>query len=274
MKLPDPAATWPESWHLSWRHDVNEVGEGPAPRRFLGHRLSYRKRLASVLGLLAKAVPAPARILDLAAAQGNFSLYLAKKGYAVTWNDLREELEGYVRQKADLAGLSLTYRPGNILSVDPKTLEPFDAVLAGEVLEHVAHPDRFMQSIAHLVKPGGYLILTTPNGGYFLNRLPRFSDHPDPSVFEQAQFKPDSDGHIFLLHEDELRSLSQKAGLTVEKLVLFGNPLTQGHVKTSYLLALLPKSLVLALDALTSALPGFLRRKLSASAVLLLRKPL
>ena len=40
-------------------------------------------------------------MLDLAAGQGNFSLALAERGYRVTWNDLRGDLEGYVRLKLD-----------------------------------------------------------------------------------------------------------------------------------------------------------------------------
>ena len=51
-------------------------------------------------------------------------------------------------------------------------------------------------------KPGGVVVLSTPNGGYFLNNLPHFSDCPDPAIFESKQFSPDSDGHIFLLYED------------------------------------------------------------------------
>lgn len=41
---------------------------------------------------------------------------------------------------------------------------PYDVILTSEVIEHVPHPekDRFLTDIAALLKPEGYLILTTP----------------------------------------------------------------------------------------------------------------
>ncbi len=43
---------------------------------------------------------------------------------------------------------------------------PYDVVLTSEVIEHVPHAekDRFLAQLARLVKPGGYVILTTPRG--------------------------------------------------------------------------------------------------------------
>ncbi len=43
---------------------------------------------------------------------------------------------------------------------------PYDVVLTSEVIEHVPHAekDTFLAQLARLVKPGGYVILTTPRG--------------------------------------------------------------------------------------------------------------
>jgi 2-polyprenyl-6-hydroxyphenyl methylase/3-demethylubiquinone-9 3-methyltransferase len=103
--------------------------------------------------------------------------------------------------------------------------------------------------------------MTTPNGGYFKNRLPKFSDCADPSVFESAQFKPNADGHIFLLHSDEIEPLAQRAGLVVEKIALFTNPLTAGHVKTEPLLKILPRGIVQVAESVSRSLPSPLKRK-------------
>jgi 2-polyprenyl-3-methyl-5-hydroxy-6-metoxy-1,4-benzoquinol methylase len=64
-----------------------------------GYCYAYDNRRKCPLRLVTQAVPPGARILDIAAAQGNFSLQLAEMGYDVTWNDLHEELSGYVRLK-------------------------------------------------------------------------------------------------------------------------------------------------------------------------------
>ncbi|MFN9402219.1 MAG: class I SAM-dependent methyltransferase, partial [Dolichospermum sp.] len=145
------------------------------------------------------------------------------------------------------------YVPGNVFDLDLNN--QFDIVLIAEVIEHVAHPDEFLRTIAQMLKPGGHIVLTTPNGGYFKNTLPKFSDCPDPSQYEIMQFKPNSDGHIFLLHLDEIEQLTYQAGLVVKETRLVTNPLTNGHVKLHHLLTLLPKSWVETCEKLTCLLP-------------------
>jgi SAM-dependent methyltransferase len=41
--------------------------------------------------------------------------------------------------------------------------EPVDVIVAGEVIEHVMNPGRALESCAEVLKPGGRLILSTPN---------------------------------------------------------------------------------------------------------------
>lgn len=265
MKPLVPQPDWPESWKLSYHYDRLELY---GDRSHRGYALGYAARRKATLALVASAARPPARVLDLAAAQGNFSLALAELGYDVTWNDLRGELEGYVRLKHEKG--SLRFAPGNVFELG--NVEPFDLVLMTEVLEHVAHPDDFLRRVSGLVKPGGHIVMTTPNGEYVRNTLPRFSDCPDPSIFEERQFQPDGDGHIFLLHEDELKRLSAAAGLKLESLNLFANLLTSGHMKLERLLRILPESWVQAIEESSLRLPWPLRKKLHVGFAALLAK--
>lgn len=266
MRRAHPQPQWPASWKLSYRYDLEEVYGEPS---HLGYAYAYANRQTQTIKLITDVLPAGARILDVAAAQGNFSLLLAEMGYQVTWNDLRGELADYVRLKQERG--QLEFAAGNAFEL--RFPHAFDAVLITEVIEHVAHPDQFLASVAMLVKPGGYVIMTTPNGGYFRNTLPRFSDCPDPSVHETAQFGPNGDDHIFLLHPDEIRSIAGSAGLQIEKLVLFTNPLTNGHLKLNPLLTFLPRALVDVVEKSSQRLPELLATKLLISIGARLRRP-
>lgn len=206
---------------MSFEYDFQE--SGPRPTK-LAYRYAYRSRFDRTIELVRAAADPPATVLDVGAGQGTTTLSLAELGYEVTWNDFRADLEGYVREKHTDG--QVRYVPGNVFEADPGMR--YDVVVATEVIEHVAHPDDFLRRLAGLLKPGGSIVLTTPNGQNFRNCLPRFSDQSDLLAFEAGQFKPDSDGHVFLLHEDELRVMARQAGLTIRSFAFFQTHLAYG----------------------------------------------
>jgi 2-polyprenyl-3-methyl-5-hydroxy-6-metoxy-1,4-benzoquinol methylase len=265
MKRVELDPSWPQSWKDSYFYDQSEIyGE----ISHYGYAYAYENRRRATLRLLTEVLAPGARILDIAAAQGNFSLALAELGFAVTWNDLRAELADYVRLKHERG--QIQFAAGNAFELAFPS--PFDAVLITEIIEHVAHPDDFLAKAAALVRPGGYVVMTTPNGGYFLNTLPKFSECADPAVFESVQFKPNADGHIFLLHPDEIEPLARLAGLRVEKVALFTSPLTAGHVKIEQLLKVLPRRIVEIAESASQHLPQRLKTKALVQMAVRLRK--
>jgi len=265
VAMPSEMQAWPQSWKDAYRFDRIEVY---GDRVNLGHTYQYQNRLATAMALIRSVLRPGARILDVAAAQGNYSIALARAGYRVTWNDIREDLAGYVEMKAD--GLPIDYRPGNIFAMD---LSGFDMILIGEVIEHVAHPDALLRHIVTLVRPGGYVLMTTPNGEYAGHNLPKFSECADPSKFEAMQFGPDSENHIFLLHEDELGWLTRNAGLHITTLRRINNPLTNGHGFLRHATPLVPRAVVMAIERATERLlPRALGSKLHSSYVVLLTR--
>ncbi len=261
-----PSTLGSDSWTKSHGYDLMEIY---GDTRDLGYSYSYFSRRDEILRLVTETLPPPARVLDVAGAQGNFSLLLAEHGYDITWNDLRADLEDYVRSKS--ISKTIRFAPGNIFEVEG--IGEFDLVLAAEIVEHVAHPDHFIQRMAELVKPGGYIVLTTPNGSYFRNQLPAFSDCPDPSVFEARQFQPDADGHIFLLHPGETASLAVKAGLRIKEMRLFANALTAGRLGSRSVLPAVPFSLVKRFEEWTQTWPMGLRCHLHTQMAILIQRP-
>jgi 2-polyprenyl-6-hydroxyphenyl methylase/3-demethylubiquinone-9 3-methyltransferase len=211
MKIPAPKAHWPASWKLSNQYDQRESGSDLSRP---GYRYAYQLRIGRIQAVVQQAATPPATIIDVGAGQGTLSLRLAEAGDIVTWNDFRAELADYVRLKYECG--NITYEPGDIFSND-RGLK-FDAVVAAEIIEHVAHPDEFLRRLARLVEAGKPIIVSTPNGSNLFNKLPSFFEIPDPTVLESMQFQPDSDGHLFLLLASELQILANRAGLKVRSM--------------------------------------------------------
>ncbi|MES1200003.1 MAG: methyltransferase domain-containing protein [Pseudomonadota bacterium] len=267
MLKPTPQADWPSSWRRAYDYDLIEVfGEATTAR---GHARAYQERVEKTLDLVGGLVPPNSRIIDIAAAQGNFSLRLAELGYQVTWNDLRDDLAGYVQLKYETG--VMRYRPGNVFALPID--ECYDAVLITEIIEHVAHPDEFLAQVARLLRPGGVVIMTTPSGEYFANRLPKFSQCADPSAFEVSQFQPDGDGHIFLLHRDEIEPLARRAGLEIISIDLFTLFLSAGRLHTQVLLKTTPE-LVAWLERSCASLPDTLSSRFFVQMAVCFKKAL
>ena len=127
------------------------------------------------------------------------------------------------------AALCATLLPGNMLAVDPARVGRFDLIVAGEVLEHVAHPVALLRHLKNLLTADGRILITTPNGAYFRNRLPTCAQIKDFTQLEAQQFKPDADGQLFLVTPAELRQIAAAAGLRLAQIELWGTPVMTGR---------------------------------------------
>lgn len=107
-----------------------------------GHVLSYLPQQAG------------ARILDVGAGEGYFCKLAAERGYRVEACDLDSRLFKLPEIPFHQADLSQGL---------PLPDASFDAVVSIEVLEHLENQARFMSEVLRVTRPGGTVILTTPN---------------------------------------------------------------------------------------------------------------
>ncbi|OGS58385.1 MAG: bifunctional 3-demethylubiquinol 3-O-methyltransferase/2-polyprenyl-6-hydroxyphenol methylase [Erythrobacter sp. RIFCSPHIGHO2_12_FULL_63_10] len=144
--------------------------------------------------------------LDVGCGAGLLCEPLARLGAQVTGVDAAPENIAAASAHAIGAGLEINYIAGELGSFDTGR---FDLVTSMEVVEHVADKRAFLASLAAVLKPGGLMVISTPNrtaasrlllveGAERLGMIPRGTHHWDQFVTP-----------------DELRDLLADAGLTV-----------------------------------------------------------
>jgi 2-polyprenyl-3-methyl-5-hydroxy-6-metoxy-1,4-benzoquinol methylase len=125
-------------------------------------------RMVRVLRALRRHTPAGGRVLDLGSYLGNFSVLCARAGFRVDARD------SYARYGSVLEPAADWLRAEGVAVVDeddPEAREPYDAVLLLGVLEHLPHTPRpLLEFVNASLRPGGTLILDTPNLAYLYNR--------------------------------------------------------------------------------------------------------
>jgi 2-polyprenyl-6-hydroxyphenyl methylase / 3-demethylubiquinone-9 3-methyltransferase len=134
-------------------HKLNPARLGFIRDRLAGHFGRDAKGKAPFAGL---------RLLDIGCGGGLVSEPMARLGFAVTGVDATAENIAVARDHAAAQNLRVDYRCDTAEALVAAGAQ-FDAVLALEVVEHVAHPAAFLGSIGRLVRPGGAVVLSTLN---------------------------------------------------------------------------------------------------------------
>jgi 2-polyprenyl-3-methyl-5-hydroxy-6-metoxy-1,4-benzoquinol methylase len=84
-----------------------------------------------------------------------------------------------------------------------------EVAVAAETIEHVENPRKFVRELARIVKPGGWVILTTPNQLSFLSLMTLLVRHQF-GAFQSSDYP----AHITALLEIDLIRILTECGLT------------------------------------------------------------
>jgi|ERR1039458_1422301 2-polyprenyl-6-hydroxyphenyl methylase/3-demethylubiquinone-9 3-methyltransferase len=96
-------------------------------------------------------------VLDAGCGYGAFSRVLAKKGARIVSCDIAEKLVRLASSKYQTRGVV-----GDAIQLGFAD-NSFDLVITSEMIEHTLSPTAALHEMARVLKPGGTLILTTPN---------------------------------------------------------------------------------------------------------------
>ena len=130
---------WDTDGPLKTLHDIN-----PA-------RLAFIEQTVLLNGL---------RVLDVGCGGGILSEAMAKQGAAVTGLDAEVDSIKAAQQHANQNALNIEYVHS---AIETFNAPAFDVVVCMEMLEHVNEPQVVINHCVRLLKPGGYLFLSTIN---------------------------------------------------------------------------------------------------------------
>jgi 2-polyprenyl-3-methyl-5-hydroxy-6-metoxy-1,4-benzoquinol methylase len=94
--------------------------------------------------------------LDGGSGGGHFSAEAVRRGAIVTSLDVGEALLAQVARRCDS-----TRVVGSLLDL-PFENKKFDVVFSSEVIEHTTDPKLALRELARVLKPGGYILVTSP----------------------------------------------------------------------------------------------------------------
>jgi 2-polyprenyl-3-methyl-5-hydroxy-6-metoxy-1,4-benzoquinol methylase len=159
-------------------------------------------------------VRAGERVLDVGCGEGRFASELARAGTEVVGIDIAEE----PLRRARLRYPELDLRHVQATGEWPLPDASFDAVWAGEVIEHVADTAGWLSEVRRVLRSGGSLLLSTPDHG----RLGMLWWALAPRAFE-VHFDPRAD-HLRFYRSRTLTELFEEFGFQDVQVRAAGGP--------------------------------------------------
>jgi SAM-dependent methyltransferase len=183
-------------------------------------------RMAHIAAALRRRGVNSGRLLDYGSYFGNFSLMFAAAGFRV------DAIDSYRRYGSALEPVHELMRKAGVTLHDfddaGRDLKGFDSagydvVLCLGVIEHIPHTPRLLlQSLTRVLKPGGCLVIDTPNHAYIYHRQ-RLSRGESVMANIEAQFRSDPpfEGHHREYTAREIAWMLEQSGQRDISLELF-----------------------------------------------------
>ncbi len=118
------------------------------------------KRLDFIVNQVRANVQKGAKLLDIGCGNGNVSIALGSLGYTVWGIDVDETSIKMANERNPFENVRFDVVDANAFTES----EQYDLIICTEVLEHLEKPEALVRSAYSILKPGGTMIVTVPNG--------------------------------------------------------------------------------------------------------------
>ena len=155
------------------------------------------------------------KLLEIGCGAGNLLLQAAVRGSYPVALDLAKQALTFVRSRLREA-MSGSEAPRDFMCIQsigellPLASNSFECILLSEVVEHLEAPQISIKEAARVLRPGGRLLVTTPNYRSFWPLMERIVD-----MLNMAP-KMAGEQHISRFHPTSLKNLLIESGLRVE----------------------------------------------------------
>lgn len=146
------------------------------------------------------------RVLDIACGSGYGSKILAGADAVVEGVDISQE--AIAQASRDFDHSNVIFHTGDIVNYDSD--HPFDIITCFETIEHVDDYQGAIQNLYRLLKPGGILIISTPNRP--------MSWRPVKTIYD----KPTNPFHVREFDLEEFTEILTENGFEVDRSDIFG----------------------------------------------------
>jgi 2-polyprenyl-3-methyl-5-hydroxy-6-metoxy-1,4-benzoquinol methylase len=160
---------------------------------YLEVEVADRRTFAEILNLADRLAPSRGSLLDIGPNTGTCMALARDRGWRAYGVEINDEAARYCREQR---GLDVT---SGALAEHTYPENSFDIVLMGDVIEHLRDPLDSMRIVQRMLKPGGAVIISTPDIGGWAARL--------------LQVKPEE--HLYYFAPSTMETLLRKAGLDV-----------------------------------------------------------
>ena len=178
-------------------------------------RFWHGGKLAMIDQLISPHLKAGSRVLEVGCGAGNLLLQATVPGSYPVALDLSMQALTFVRSRLEEASLG-TEAPSGFACTQaigeslPLNTASFDCVLMSEVIEHLEQPQISICEAARVLRPGGRLLITTPNYRSFWPLMEWTVDRLNMAP------KMAGEQHISRFHPSSLKRLLIESGLHLE----------------------------------------------------------
>jgi 2-polyprenyl-3-methyl-5-hydroxy-6-metoxy-1,4-benzoquinol methylase len=198
-----------------------------SPNRQPGADYDLRDKKARVYGrhlrILAELLPQQGSLLDVGCATGVFLDMARREGWQATGLEISSRSAQYARDHFGLEVVTGT------LEEESWSSRSFDAITMWDVIEHMADPRTAVAQAGRLLKEGGMLVVSTPNGGSLLHRSAVLMFRLSNGLVQlplRSVYGTGDGGHILFLNQEALTHLLNRHGFEVSRVCR--NAVSQG----------------------------------------------